>query len=80
MFTAIIPTTNDANACLTSGMYSVGDDWLNVPTSWGILITFHSQTYYLQLFQNVGISSMSFYLRHSNNGTIWSEWKEYSAV
>lgn len=81
MFTKVTPAANDANGCLTSGMYYVGENWSNLPVNYGILIVFSVENYCVQLFRCVVDSSRSIYSRTSStNGSTWSEWVDHQGI
>ena len=81
MFTKVAPAANDANGCLTSGMYYVGENWSNLPVNYGILIVFSVENYCVQLFRCVVDSSRSIYSRTSStNGSTWSEWVDHQGI
>ena len=81
MFTKVTPAANDANGCLTSGMYYVGENWSNLPVNYGILIVFSVENYCVQLFRCVVDSSRSIYSRTSStNGSTWSGWVDHQGI
>lgn len=80
MFTEVTPASNDANICIIPGMYLVGENWLNTPVNYGILIVFKAGQYYVQMFRCVVTSSRSIYSRTSDGGINWSKWVDHQGV
>lgn len=82
MFAQVYPASNDANNCITQGMYLVGANWSNVPSGYGILIVFRANQYCVQMFRSVVASSKSIYSRASDldGDSGWSEWVDHQGV
>ena len=69
----------DANNATKSGFHTVGGDWANSPSGFGVLVVFHTNDYILQILKSVVTSDNTLYIRTCDTASAgWSVWRAVS--
>ena len=69
----------DANNATESGFYTVGGDWANSPSGFGVMVVFHTNDYILQILKSVVTSDNTLYIRTCDTASAsWSVWRAVS--
>ena len=69
----------DTNNATESGFYTIGGDWANSPSGFGVLIVFHTGDYILQILKSVVTSDNTLYVRTCDTASAsWSVWRAVS--